>query len=163
MWKTESSPGRAGVTAKQILFDAWIDDLVEFHDTALPSTIANITIADAQLKLEANKDILSITLPECDWDPLSYMDFVDHFKIHIHDKLYLTDDEQMIQLRMLIKGEAERALASLGLKGIMYTTALKSLKEQFGQPSAIARAVVNKLTKGEKITRKTGKFCEIFL
>ena len=66
MWKTESSPGRAGVTAKQILFDAWIDDLVEFHDTALPSTIANITIADAQLKLEANKDILSITLPECD-------------------------------------------------------------------------------------------------
>lgn len=29
----------------------------------------------------------------------------------------------------------------------------KSLKEQFGQPSVIASATVNKLTKGEKITR----------
>ena len=37
----------------------------------------------------------------------------------------------MIQLRMRIKGEAERALAGLGSKGTMYATALKSLKEQF--------------------------------
>ena len=59
----------------------------------------------------------------------------------------------MIQLRMRIKGEAERGLAGLGSKGTMYATALKSLKEQFVQSSVIARAVVNKLTKGEKITR----------
>ena len=35
----------------------------------------------------------------------------------------------------------------------MYATALKCLKEQFGQPSVIARAVVNKLTMGDRIGR----------
>jgi hypothetical protein len=33
----------------------------------------------------------------------------------------------------------------------MYTTALKTLKEQFGQPSVIARAYVNKLVDACKI------------
>ena len=32
-------------------------------------------------------------------------------------------------------------------------TALRTIKEQFGQPSVIARALVNNLTKGEKIGR----------
>ena len=59
----------------------------------------------------------------------------------------------MIQLRMLLKGEAERAISGVGSKGIMYATALKGLKEQFGQPSVIARAVVNKLTMGDRIGR----------
>ena len=140
--------------AKSSPFDAWIDNLVEFQETVLPAAVTtNLTIAEALLKLEASKDIPSITIPDFDGDPLSYTDFVDHFKIHIHDKTHLTDDVRMIQLRMRIKGEAERALAGLGSKGAMYATALKSLKEQFGQPSVIARAVVNKLTKGENITR----------
>ena len=140
--------------AKSVLFDVWIDDLVEFQETVLPAAVTtNLTIAEALLKLEANKDIPSITIPDFDGDPLLYTDFVDHFKIHIHDKTHLTDDARMIQLRMHIKGEAERALAGLGSKGTMYATALKSLKEQFGQPSTVARAVVNKLTRGEKVTR----------
>lgn len=136
--------------AKSVPFDVWIDDLVEFQETVLPAAVAtNLTIGEALLKSEANKDISSITIPDVNGDPLSYTDFLDHFKIHIHDKSHLTDDARMIQLRMRIKGKAERALAGLGSKGIMYATALKSLKEQFGQPSVIARAVVNKLTKGE--------------
>ena len=54
---------------------------------------------------------------------------------------------------MLLKGEAERAISGVASKGIMYATALKGLKEQFGQPSVIARAVVNKLTMGDRIGR----------
>lgn len=57
----------------------------------------------------------------------------------------------MIQLRMLLKSEAERAISGLGSKGIMYATALKCLKEQFGQLSVTAIAVVNKLTTGDRI------------
>ena len=110
-------------------------------------------IADALFKLEANKDIPSIQLPSFNGDPLSYTDFIDQFKIHIHDKVHLKDDVQMIQLRMLLKGEAERGISGVGSKGIMYATALKGLKEQFGQPSVIARAVVNKLTMGDRIGR----------
>ena len=79
--------------AKSVPFDAWIDDLVEFQETVLPAAVTtNLTIVEALLKLEANKDILSITIPDFDGDPLSYMHLVDHFKIHIHDKTHLTDD-----------------------------------------------------------------------
>ena len=35
----------------------------------------------------------------------------------------------------------------------MYVTALRSIKEQFGQSSVIVRALVNNMTKGEKIGR----------
>ena len=144
-------------------FDAWIDDLVEFQETLLPkSDIGNVTIADALFKLEANKDIPSIQLPSFDGDALSYTDFIDQFKIHIHDKVHLKDDTRMIQLRMHVKGEAERAISGLGSKGTMYATALKSLKEQFGQPSVIARAVVNKLTTGEKIGRNNREALKAF-
>ena len=74
-------------------FDAWIDDLIEFQETLLPkSDIGNVTIAEALFKLEANKDIPSIQLPSFDGDALSYTDFIDQFKIHIHDKVHLKDD-----------------------------------------------------------------------
>ena len=92
--------------AKSVPFDAWIDDLVEFQETVLPAAVTtNLTIAEALLKLEANKDIPSITILDFHGDPLSYTDFLDHFKIHIQDKTHLTDDARMIQLRMRIKGE----------------------------------------------------------
>ena len=88
---------------------------------------------------------------------MDYADFVDRFKIHIHDKPHLTDDMRMIQLKMHVGGDAERAISGFGSKGIMYATALKTIKEQFGQPSVIARALVNNLIKGEKIGRSDRK------
>ena len=82
-------------------FDSWIDDLVEFQETVLPkSNTGNLTIADALFKLQANKDIPLIQLPYFDGNALSYTDFVDQFKIHIHDKVHLADDTRIIQLRM---------------------------------------------------------------
>ena len=90
-------------------------------------------------------------------DPLDYADFIDRFSINIHDKLHLNDDMGMIQLKMHVSGDAERAISGLGSKGIMYATALRTIKEQFGQPSVIARALVNNLTKREKIGRSDRK------
>ncbi|KAJ7358762.1 hypothetical protein OS493_021539 [Desmophyllum pertusum] len=162
--QTSGQPSQAQQVALQLApkpkletqrsFDSWIDNLVEFQETVLPmSDAGNITIADALFKLEANKDIPAIQLPSFDGDALSYTDFIDQFKIHIHDKGHLKDDTRMVQLRMHVKGEAARVISGLGSNGIMYATALKSLKEQFGQSSVIARAVVNKLTMGDKISR----------
>lgn len=62
--------------AKSVPFNAWIDDLVEFQETILPATVTtNLTIAEAPLKLEANKDIPSITILDFD------ADFMDHTQI----------------------------------------------------------------------------------
>jgi len=71
--------------------------------------------------------------------------------MHIHDKPHLTDDTRMMQLRMHITGDAARTMSGLGLQGIMHATALKPLKEHFGQPSVIARAFISKTTERQKI------------
>ena len=103
--------------------------------------------------MKASRDIPNITLTKFSGDSLDYADFIDRFKIHIHDKPHLNDDMRMIQLKMHVGSDAERAISGLGSKGTMYATALRTIKEQFGQPSVIARALVNNLTKGEKIGR----------
>ncbi|XP_028407785.1 uncharacterized protein LOC114530363 [Dendronephthya gigantea] len=57
----------------------------------------------------------------------------------------------MVQLKMHLAGRARRAVSGLGSHGKMYATALKTLKEQFGTPSAIARAHISKLLERRKI------------
>ena len=100
-------------------FDFWIDDLYESQEAVLPKSDAgNFTIANVLFKLEANNDISSIQLPSFDGGPLSYTYFIDQFKIHIHEKVHLKHDTQMIQLRMLLKSKAERAISGLRSKGI---------------------------------------------
>ena len=97
-------------------------------------------------------------------DPLDYADFIDRFKIYIHDKPHLNDDMRMIQLKMHVGGDEERAISGLGSKGIMYATALRTIKEQFGQPSVIARALVNNLTnaKERKSVEVTEEIARVF-
>ena len=48
-------------------------------------------------------------------------------------------------------GRAERVISGLASQGTMYATALKSIKEHFGQPSAIARVYITKLVDKQKI------------
>ena len=103
-----------------------------------------MSIADALYKLEASKDI------PFNGSPLQYVEFVEQFRIHIHDKLHLKDT-RMVQLRMHVTGDVERTISGLGSQGVMYATALKMLKENFGQPSVIARAFIRKITERRKI------------
>ena len=154
-FSTSHTNGSVETTSSPTAFDSWIDELKEFEETKITSTVdgSQMSVADALLKLEASRDIPNITLTKFSGDPLDYADFIDRFKIHIHDKPHLTDDMRMIQLKMHVSGDADRAISGLGSKGIMYVTALRTIKEQFGQPSVIARALVNNLTKGEKIGR----------
>lgn len=98
---------------------------MEFQETSLSnSNPGTVTIADALFKFDARRDIPSLQLPLCNGDALSYTDFTEKFKIHMHDEVHLTDDMRMIQLRMYLKGEAERSISGLGSKGIMYATTL---------------------------------------
>jgi len=131
--------------------DVWISDLVEFEETRLSSAVHEMSITDALYKLEASKDIPIIKLVPFNGSPLRYVEFIEQFRIHIHDKPHLKDDTRMVQLRMHVTGEAERTISGLGSQGIMCTTTMKMLKENFGQPSVIARAFIRKITERRKI------------
>ena len=132
-------------------FDSWIDDLIEFKETVLPNEVSNMSVAEALYKLEASKDIPNIKLMKYDGDPLNYVEFIERFKLLIHDKPHLSDDMRIAQLKMHVTGKAERTISGLGSQGKMYATALKTIKEQFGQPSVIARAYITKLIDKPKI------------
>ncbi|XP_067653257.1 uncharacterized protein [Haliotis asinina] len=143
--------GSTPTSADQTVFDKWIADLVEFEETKFPNIPDTMSISEALYKLQAAKDIPTITLKKFDGNPLEYVDFVERFRIHIHEKAHLTDDVRMAQLLMHLHGDASRAVSPLGSSGIMYATALKLLKDQFGHPSLIARSFINKLVNGSKI------------
>ena len=134
-------------------FDAWIDDLKEMKETVHGQVVENISIADALFRLQASKDIPAVELNKFNGNPLSYVDFIESFKVQIHDKRHLSDDQRMVQFRMHLTGDAIRSITGLGSSGLMYATALKMIKEQFGQRSVICRAFINKLTKGSKIAQ----------
>ena len=57
----------------------------------------------------------------------------------------------MVQLKVHLVGNAERAVSGLGSQGTMYETALKTLKGQFDQVSVTARASINKLVDKRKL------------
>ncbi len=132
-------------------FDSWIDDLSEFTETTITANDSEMSIAEALYKLEASKDIPTIKLMKYDGSPLTYVEFIDRFKLLIHDRPHLSDDVRMAQLKMHLVGRAERVVSGLGSQGTMYATALKTIKEYFGQPSIIARAYITKLVDNQKI------------
>ena len=82
---------------------------------------------------------------------LTYVEFIERFKLLIHDKPHLSDDVRMTQLKIHLTGNAERVISGLGSQGTMYVTALMSVKELFGQPSFIARACISRLVDKRKI------------
>ena len=132
--------------------DSWIDDLIEFSETKINSVKNDLSMIDALYRLEASRDIPNVELLKYDGNPLGYTEFVERFKLYIHDKPHLSDDLRMVQLKMHLTGNASRIMSGLGVQGIMYATALKTLKAEFGQPSVIARAHIDKLTKGGKLS-----------
>ena len=132
-------------------FDSWIDDLQEYQETVLVGSDNELTVAEALFRLEASRDVPSLELGKFSGDPLSYVNFIDSFRIHVHEKRHLSDNVRMMQLKMHLTGNAEKCISGLGSAGLMYPSALKLLKEQFGQPSVIARAWIDSLIKGEKL------------
>ena len=59
-----------------------------------------------------------------DGKPLTYVEFIERFKLLIHDKPHISDDVRLAQLKMHLTGNAERVISGLGSQGRMYATAL---------------------------------------
>lgn len=68
--------------------------LVEFQETEIPST-NEMTIAEVLYRLETSHDIPSAKLKNFSGDPLTYVEFIESFRIQSHQKFNLTDDQRM--------------------------------------------------------------------
>ena len=93
----QSPPVGSSLAGKTSSFNHWIDALTEFEETKIAPKVggAQVSIEDALIKLEANRDIPNVILSKFSGDPLD-----------------TTDD-------------AERVISGLGSKGTMYPNVLK--------------------------------------
>ena len=132
--------------------------MVLAYEKYLPVAVREMSVADALYKLEASKDIPILKLTAFNGNPLHYVEFIEQFKIRIHDERHLTDDMRMVQLKMHVTGNAVRTISGLGSQGIMYATVLKTRKDHFGQSRIIARAFISKITERKKIHPKDSPF-----
>ena len=68
--------------------------MIEFQETILPQEVkGHVSLVDALYKLEAGKDIPSVTLTKINGNSLEYSDFIDCFKIHIHEDTHMKYDQ----------------------------------------------------------------------
>ena len=73
----QSPPVECGLVGKTSSFDHWIDELTEFEETKIAPKVggAQVSIEDALIKLEANRDIPNVVLSKFSGDPLGYADY----------------------------------------------------------------------------------------
>ena len=110
--------------------DDFIDRLVEGEETVLPEREPVISTS-MLLQLEYESKCLPVTeLFRFVGNPCTWPDFIQNFKNRVHDKRSSIDDIQME--RLLSVGEANRALISIGRKGLFCETPVKTLKSNFG-------------------------------
>ena len=75
-----------------------------------------------------SKHLPPIELRHFDGNPAYWPEFTESFRSKIHFKPSFTDRICMERLLSVLEGEAKRSVESIGVSGIFYGTALKTLK-----------------------------------
>ena len=90
------------------------------------------------LQLEHESKYLPVKeLFRFDGNPCKWPDFIQNFKNRVHDKRSFTGDIRMERLLSVLDGEAKRRVISIGRNGLFYATAIKTLKNNFGNPMVV--------------------------
>ena len=115
-----------------------IDLLVEEQETKLDIQRKEATATSLlQMQLES-KNLPPIELTRFDGDHCKWPIFIQNFKNRVHEKHSFTDDIRMERLISVLDGDAKRAVAAVGHSGLFYASALKLLKQDFGNPLVVS-------------------------
>ena len=63
---------------------------------------------------------------------MEWPEFIKKFFFPVHQKSSFDDNLHIPRLISMVDGEAKRVIAAIGSNSIFYTTALKTLKKNFG-------------------------------
>ena len=130
--------------------DKLIDDLVEGEETVLGAQISSLTIYEVLRQEFDSKDLPPIELRHFDGNPAYWPEFIESFR-SFHFKPSFKDSIQMRRLLSILEVKAKRSVESIGISGIFYATALKTLKLGFGKPIVIAHLKMKHLFKQPQI------------
>ena len=89
------------------------------------------------MELES-KNLSPIGLTRFDGDHWKWPDFIQNFKNRVREEQSFTDDIRMERLISVLDGDAKRAVAAVEHSGLFYASALKLLKQDFGNPLVVS-------------------------
>ena len=134
--------------------DAFIDRLIDGQETVFAESL-NSSLTDsgtALLRAQEQQRLPPLELFKFTGKPIEWPKFIERFRDQIHNKTTLTDSDRMSYLFQNLSGEAKKAIESLGVTGHSYSTALKTLKRQFGNPSSVASAYLKNMLDNSCVT-----------
>ena len=118
--------------------DHFIDIVVEGQKTKPDVQRKGATaISLLQMELE-KKNLPPIELTRFDGDQYKWPDFIQNFKNRVHKKQSFIDDIRTERFISVLDGDAKRAVAAVGHSGLFYASALKMLKQDFGNPLVVS-------------------------
>ena len=118
--------------------DKFIDDLVEGIETSLPQSNLHLNIGLALKQEYECRQLPPIELRRFGGNPSEWPEFISNFRNRIHEKVSFNDSMRMERLLNALEGEAKKSGESIGCEGILYATALKSLKLDFSNPVLVS-------------------------
>ncbi|XP_057291781.1 uncharacterized protein LOC130614338 [Hydractinia symbiolongicarpus] len=117
--------------------DKFIDDLIEGQETIIEDANA-ITTARVLRWEYGSRNLPVIDLFRFDGSPNKWPEFVENFKSTVHLKVSFDDNTRMERLISVLDDEAKKTVLSIGASGILYASALKALKRDFGNPVVVS-------------------------
>nr|XP_047144811.1 uncharacterized protein LOC100214846 [Hydra vulgaris] len=96
-------------------------------------------------KYSISAKLPKLTLPKYSGDPMTFQSFWDSFDSAIHSNQVLNDISKFNYLKSLLEGNASLSTQGLAITGENYRTAIKILKERFGDEQVIISAHMDAL------------------
>ena len=116
------------------LTTSFINQLIEGKETVLDTSSASFTVQDIlKQKLESHQ-LPPIDLLHFSGNPVEWLEFSENFFSRVHQKSSFYNNLHMLRLISVLDKETKWVIAAIGLVGIFYATALKTLKKNFGHP-----------------------------
>ena len=131
--------------------DSWIDKLDENASEDPTTMLAQGLNQQAVMGWMIQAYLPKIELPIFDGTPLKWVNFIVKFREVVHKQEYLHNSQRNQLLIQHLEDEAERAVRAFANNPKGYVLSLKKLKYIFGQRSTVARATLQKVTKGKEI------------
>ena len=112
--------------------------LVEGQETKLDIQRKKTTATSLlQMELES-ENLPPIEHTRFDRDRCKWPDFIQDFRNRVHKKQSFTNDIIMERLISVLDGDAKHAVTAVGHSGLFYASALKLLKQDFGNPLVVS-------------------------
>ena len=118
--------------------DSFIDRLLEGQETKISECEKDLD-AKTALKLEFESRRLPVVpLYHFNRDASHWPEFIECFYMRVNCKSSLDNNIRMTYLLIVLDGEAKKAIEAVRARGLFYTSALKTLKREFGNTLLVA-------------------------